>query len=123
MNGSKLSHHFFRAYKRHVICQSNSLGKFGHQALEEQRKSYFDFMAHTESFLLLVYSPFPITIRGRSQTTLTRFWLFLTTYPPCVDIFYGINVDKKGTFLDTYSVVSIKRTGCNKRTGWSKVLF
>ena len=21
-------------------------------------------------------------IRGRSQTTLTRFWLFLTTYPP-----------------------------------------
>jgi hypothetical protein len=21
-------------------------------------------------------------VRGRSQTTLTRFWLFLTTYPP-----------------------------------------
>ena len=24
----------------------------------------------------------PFQVRGRSQTTLTRFWLFLTTYPP-----------------------------------------
>ena len=33
---------------------------------------------------------------------LKRFLAFLTTYPPCVDIFYGINVDKKWTFLTTY---------------------
>ena len=44
---------------------------------------------------------------GRSQTTLTRFWLFLTT---CVDIFYGMNVDKKWTFLDHLPTSSCKRS-------------
>ena len=38
--------------------------------------------------------------RGRSQTTLTRFWLFFDHLPPFVDIFYLMNVDKKSTFLD-----------------------
>ena len=38
-------------------------------------------------------------VRGCSQTTLTRFGLFLTAY---VDNFYLMNVDKKWTFLDTY---------------------
>ena len=41
-------------------------------------------------------------LKGHSQTTLTRFWLFLTNYPHCVDIFYGMNVDKKWTFWITY---------------------
>ena len=40
--------------------------------------------------------------RGRSQTTLTRFWLFFDHLPPCVDIFYGINVEKSGHFWTTY---------------------
>ena len=34
-------------------------------------------------------------VRGRSKTMLTIFWL-----PPCVNIFYGINIDEKWTFLD-----------------------
>ena len=41
-------------------------------------------------------------VRGRSQTTLTRFWLFFDHLPPFVDIFYGINVDKCGHFWTTY---------------------
>ena len=44
--------------------------------------------------------PFVHTFRGRSQTTLTSCWLFMTTYiSPCVDIFYLINVDKMSKFL------------------------
>ena len=30
------------------------------------------------------------------------FNFFLTTYPPCVDIFYGMNVDSNGHFWTTY---------------------
>ena len=42
-------------------------------------------------------------IRGRSQTTFTRFVFFLTTYPPpSVYIFYGIIVYKKSIFLSIY---------------------
>jgi hypothetical protein len=35
--------------------------------------------------------------RGHSQTTLRRFWIFgfFDHLPPCLDIFYGMNVDKK----------------------------
>ena len=33
-------------------------------------------------------------IGGRSQTKLTIFWLFWKHLPSCVNIFYGINVDK-----------------------------
>ena len=44
---------------------------------------------------------------GRSQTTFTRFWIFLTTYPLCcVDIFYAIN--KKWTFLEHLPTSSCK---------------
>ena len=49
-------------------------------------------------------------VRGRSQTTLTRFWLFFDHLPPCVDIFYGTNVDKKWTFLDHIPTSSCKRS-------------
>ena len=45
-----------------------------------------------------------------SQTTLTSFWLFFTTYPPFVDIFYLINVDKKSTFLDYLPPSSCKHS-------------
>ena len=41
-------------------------------------------------------------LRGHSFTTLTRFWLFWTTFPMYVDIFYLIRVDKKSTFWTTY---------------------
>ena len=49
-------------------------------------------------------------IRGRSQTTLTRFWLFFDRLPPCVDIFYDVNVDKKWTFLNHLPTSSCKRS-------------
>ena len=39
-------------------------------------------------------------LRSCSQTTLTRILGFFDHLPPCVYIFYGINVDKKWTFLD-----------------------
>ena len=40
-------------------------------------------------------------IRGRSQTTFTRFGFF-DHLPPFVYIFYGIKVYKKSIFLTTY---------------------
>ena len=48
--------------------------------------------------------------RGRSQTTMTRFWLFFDHLPPWVDIFYGMNVDKKWTFLAHLPTSSCKRS-------------
>ena len=51
------------------------------------------------------------TLRGHSKTTMTRYWPFLTNPPPaCVDNFYGINVDKKRTFLDHLPTSSCKRS-------------
>ena len=40
------------------------------------------------------------SLRGRSQTTLTRFWLFFDHLSPSVKIFYNMNVEKKWTFLN-----------------------
>ena len=53
----------------------------------------------TQNFLA---DPFRVSFgpRRHSQTTLTRFWLFFDHLPPFIDIFFGINVDKKWTFLD-----------------------
>ena len=51
------------------------------------------------------------SIRGRSKTTLTRFWIFFDhLLTPHVDIFYLINVDKKLTFLDYLPTTSCKRS-------------
>ena len=47
-------------------------------------------------------------LRGHSLTTLTRFWLFLTTSPMYVDIFYLIRVDKKSTYPPHLSNVGKK---------------
>ena len=42
-------------------------------------------------------------IRGRSQTTLTRFWLFfLTTYPPALTVSIGRTLTKRGNFWTPY---------------------
>ena len=50
-------------------------------------------------------------IRSCSQTTLIRFWLFMTTYPPPLTFsMYGMNVDKKWTFLDHLPTSSCKRS-------------
>jgi hypothetical protein len=35
---------------------------------------------------------------------------FFNHLPPYVDIFYGINIDKKGTFLDYLPTLSCNRT-------------
>ena len=51
-----------------------------------------------------------LPIGGCSQTTLTRFWLFFDHLPPCVDIFYGMNVGKKWTFLDHLPTLYCKRS-------------
>ena len=60
---------------------------------------FLRFSADPRSVMLRLTKYKSIRFRGRSQTSLTVFWYFLTTYlPPCADIFYGINVDKKWTF-------------------------
>ena len=42
-------------------------------------------------------------VRGRSQSTLTIFILaFFDHLPPCVDIFYGMDVEKNEHFMTTY---------------------
>ena len=43
-----------------------------------------------------------IFIGGRSQTTLTRFWLFLTTYPPALTFSMVYTLTKTGHFWNTY---------------------
>ena len=43
-----------------------------------------------------------IVLRGRSQTTLTRFWLFLTTYPPMLTFSMVWTLTKSGHFWTTY---------------------
>ena len=60
-------------------------------------------------------------LRGRSQTTLTIFCHFLTTYPPDVYILYLINVDKKNqhfwtTYLPFLVNVACKRPLSRTRT-------
>ena len=50
--------------------------------------------------------------KGSFTNYVDKFWLFLTTYPPCVNIFYGINVDKMWTFLDYLPTSSCKRSLC-----------
>ena len=40
--------------------------------------------------------------RGRSQTTLTRFWIFLTTYPPALTFSMVWTLTKSGHFWTTY---------------------
>ena len=49
-----------------------------------------------------------LRLRGHSQTTLTRFWFFFHNLPPCVDIFYGMNVDKRWIFMDHLPTSSCK---------------
>ena len=44
----------------------------------------------------------PIWIRGHSQTTLTRFWLFLTTYPHVWTFSMVCTLTKSGHFWITY---------------------
>ena len=39
---------------------------------------------------------------GRSQTTLTRFWIFLTTYPPALTFSMVWTLTKSGHFSTTY---------------------
>ena len=46
--------------------------------------------------------PFDSMIRGRSQTTLIRFSLFLTTYPPALTFYMVWTLRKNGHFWTTY---------------------
>ena len=41
-------------------------------------------------------------LRGRSQTTLTNFWSFLTTYPPALTFSMVLTLTKSGHFETTY---------------------
>ena len=49
-------------------------------------------------------------VRGRSQTTLTKFCPFCYRLPPSVENFLIMNVDKKSTFLDYLPPFSCKRS-------------
>ena len=51
-----------------------------------------------------------LALRGRSQTMFTIFWFFFDHLPPCVYIFYGMNVYKTWTFLDHLPTSSCKRS-------------
>ena len=58
----------------------------------------------------IIYDLIKNHVRGPSQTMLTRFWLFLTTNTPSIDIFCGMNVDKEQIFLDNLPTLSCKRS-------------
>ena len=74
----------------------------------------FFFLTHTQGHMAFCVSKNPkhvIGPRDRSQTTLTKVWLLhIYHLPPCVDIFYGINVDKMCTFLNHLLTLSCKRS-------------
>ena len=74
----------------------------------------FFFLTHTQGQTAFCVSKNPkhvIGPRDRSQTTLTKVWLLhIYHLPPCVDIFYGINVDKMCTFLNHLLTLSCKRS-------------
>ena len=50
----------------------------------------------------LIGDTFATAKRGRSQTTLTRFWLFLTTYPPALTFSMVWTLTKSGHSKTTY---------------------
>jgi hypothetical protein len=72
----------------------------------------------TDHFLLP--NVYVLQLGGHSLTTLTRFWLILTTYPPTldffyylppyVDIFYLIRFYKKRHFWDHLPTSSCQRS-------------
>jgi hypothetical protein len=62
---------------------------------------HWDFLTQFLSDFQIFY------LRGCPQTMLTRL-AFFDHLPPCVDIFYGINVDKKWTFFDHLPASSCK---------------
>ena len=53
-----------------------------------------------EMFCSKLLNLWNIGLKGHSVLMLTKFGLVLTTYPPYVDIFNLVRVDKKSTFLD-----------------------
>ena len=50
----------------------------------------------------MVWKDWVFELRGRSKTTLTRFWLFLTTYPPALIFSIVWTLTKRGQFWPTY---------------------
>ena len=64
----------------------------------------------SKKYCLTIMDLFPknfmgIVLRGRSQTTFTRFWLFLTTYPPIAPMLtfsMAWTLTKSGHFWTTY---------------------
>ena len=93
---SKLGYKVFKGAKlsgEQSVCQSCNFTSGKETWRRISRRYEFLF----SSFLMDIAVWFPVW--GRSPTTLTRFWLF-DHLPPCIDIFYGMNVVKKGTFWD-----------------------
>jgi hypothetical protein len=62
--------------------------------------AFWKFMASKRSICRVM-------LRGRSQTTLTRFWLFLTTYPTVLKFSMVWTLTKSGNFWtnSTYLVL------------------
>ena len=48
--------------------------------------------------------------KGLFTNYVDKILAFFDHLPPCVDIFYGMNVDKKWTFLDHLPTLSCKRS-------------
>ena len=48
--------------------------------------------------------------KGSFTNYVDKILAFFDHLPPCVDIFYGMNVDKKWTFLDNLATSSCKRS-------------
>ena len=51
-----------------------------------------------------------IQTKGSFTNYVDKILAFFDHLPPCVDIFYGMNVDKKWTFLDHLPTSSCKRS-------------
>ena len=59
----------------------NSNASFLLTYLNESHKFLRYVVARTSTLLSVLWH---LYVRGRSQTTLTKFWPFLTTYPPAL---------------------------------------
>ena len=70
-------------------------------------------MSKESSSVLASVGLIKFSIRGRSQTTLIRFWLFLTTYPPLLTFSMISTLAKSGHFWTTY-LSSLVKVVCER---------
>ena len=75
--------HFLKATLNYLQDHLDTEGLFRKAGSKRNQRILRNEIEEAESFCIDTSDQGNL-LRGRSQTTLTRFWLFLTTYPPAL---------------------------------------